>query len=122
SDTAVAFIDIYIQVPESLVTQGEVVAYPNPFRSQDRKVTLLYYLPAACNVKILVYDTFGNPVRKWELSPNEEGARMGLNRFEWDGRDQKRRRVASGAYIVQVVGFSHTETFFNRTAKVGVVW
>lgn len=122
SDTAVAFVDIYIQVPESLVTQGEVVAYPNPLRTQDRKVTLLYYLPSACNVKILVYDTFGNPVRKWELAPNDEGSRLGLNRFEWDGKDQKRRRVASGAYIVQIIGYSHTENFFNRTAKVGVVW
>ncbi|RKX71704.1 hypothetical protein DRP53_00530 [candidate division WOR-3 bacterium] len=122
SDTAETLISIYVQVPESLVIKGKIVAFPNPLTSSSREVVLLYYLPSACNVKILIYDTFGNPVRKWELAPGEEGARMGVNRFIWDGKDAHKRRVASGAYIVRIIGYSHTETPFNQTVKVGVVW
>jgi len=122
SDTAETLITIYVQVPESLVIKGRIVAFPNPLTSAHRQIMFLYYLPSACDVKILIYDTFGNPVQRWEIPSGQEGARMGVNRFVWDGKDRRKRRVASGAYIIQIIGYSHTEAPFNQTAKVGVVW
>ena len=66
--------------------------YPNPFNAAT---SLRYQLPEAVQVRLMVYDMLGRPVRQlvggWQAA--------GYYRVVWDGRDERGREVASGVYL-----------------------
>ncbi|MGQ9707652.1 MAG: hypothetical protein ACUVUR_02105, partial [bacterium] len=64
----------------------------------------------------------GNEVVSYKFRQGEPGARAGVNRVRWNGRNQEGRRVASGIYVVQIIGQLHTGTIFKSTYRLGVVW
>jgi len=70
-------------------------ARPNPFRDD---VTIEYSLPATGPVEIVIYDVSGRRTRR--LVSGVEAA--GVRQVHWDGRDESRRRVASGVYFVKM--------------------
>jgi flagellar hook assembly protein FlgD len=47
---------------------------------------------------------------------------FGDNTVYWDGRNNKGRRVASGVYLIQVLGRTGTVIDFKSLYRVGVVW
>ncbi len=76
-----------------------VFAYPNPFDPEAAPTRLMFTMNRPAEVTVRVYSVAGRLVRKAELS-----AAVGLNRFDWDGRDRVGDVVANGVYLVQLSG------------------
>lgn len=70
--------------------------YPNPF---NPTTTIAYNIPAACNVKIIVYNILGQIV----TTLLDEYKSPGQYAIIWDGTDIDGRPVASGLYFYQMV-------------------
>ena len=98
-------------------------AFPNPFGSINRDRTLIFYsLRQASSVKVTIYDPFGNEVWARRFNQGEPGAMLGDNTVYWDGTNNRGKRVASGIYLIQVLGELHTGLDFRSLYRVGVVW
>ena len=76
-------------VPQTFTLHG---AYPNPF---NPSTTIVYDLPAAAAVTLVVYDVLGREVRRVAVGGVGAGARHQI-RFEAGG-------LASGTYLYRVV-------------------
>ena len=74
---------------------GSLYAYPNPFNPQT---TLTFNLERSETVRITVFSADGRPVRV--LADRVFPA--GPNSASWNGRDDRGRRVPSGAYLVRL--------------------
>ncbi|MBA7510420.1 hypothetical protein ES705_02404 [subsurface metagenome] len=105
--------------PLGLISK-KVVNYPNPFHAGREDTTIQYYLNKSANVKMRIYDLFGNLVRTLDFSPGEEGGRMGRNRVAWDGRNGRGIVVANGGYICRVEAKAGKERKV-RIRKIGVL-
>lgn len=116
------YAGIFVEMPDPSLLDGGVVVFPNPFGFNQDRCEITYYLQRSSPIDITIYDTFGNTVRTWSARAGEEGALSGVNRVYWDGRNDRGRRVASGIYVVQLVGELHTGTTFNSTQRIGVAW
>ena len=86
-----------IQENEFGVSAGLTVgqAYPNPF---DQAVRVDYSLKVPGRVKIDVYNHAGQIIRTLDEAPRPSGLHTAI----WDGRDSAGRRVASGAYFMEI--------------------
>lgn len=122
SGVAESLVGIYVDIPDSGVMSGKIVAFPNPFGFNRDAAEIVYYLNRSAAVDVRIFDPFGNEVIGWSFSQGEPGARAGINRLMWNGRNRQGRRVASGVYVVQIVGQLHTGTVFRNTYRLGVVW
>jgi len=69
--------------------------YPNPFNSQT---VIQFELPTAAAVKLDIYGMTGRHVRTLFEGRRESGTHAVL----WDGRDARRRSVASGVYFYRL--------------------
>lgn len=105
--------------PLGLISE-KVVNYPNPFHAGRQDTTIQYYLNKPANVKMRIYDLFGNLVRTLDFSPGEEGGQMGRNRVPWDGRNGRGIVVANGGYICRVEVKAGQEKKV-RIRKIGVL-
>jgi hypothetical protein len=98
-------------------------AYPNPFGSINRDRTLIFYsLHRASSVRVTIYDPFGNEVWTQHYNQGEPGGLLGDNTVYWDGTNKKGQHVASGIYLIQVLGTLHTGVDYRSLYRVGVVW
>jgi flagellar hook assembly protein FlgD len=70
--------------------------FPNPF---NPLTTISYELARAVPVKLCVYDVAGRLVRGLRDGGVEQAGRHCV---EWDGRDDRGLRVASGVYIYRL--------------------
>jgi len=71
-------------------------AEPNPF---GRTIGIRYELPRRTRVSLVALDVTGRVVRR--LVDGETWA-AGSHRLEWDGRDERGRALASGAYRLRL--------------------
>jgi hypothetical protein len=100
--------------------------YPNPLGVETDRTTFAYDVPndpTISRIMIEIFDSFGELVWKKEMRPPEAGALLGRrNEVEWNGRNEKGYRVASGVYLVtfRVYGTNRV----HRSAKItlGVIW
>ncbi len=122
SGTAESLIGIYVNIPDSGLISGKIIAFPNPFGYNRSTAEIYYYLNHSSGVDLRIYDPFGNEVISYKFRQGEPGGRAGVNRVIWDGRNREGRRVASGVYLVQILGQLHTGTIFKSTYRLGVVW
>jgi hypothetical protein len=122
SGNAETLVGIFVSIPDSMVMKGEIIAFPNPFGAVRDAAEIYYYLNQSSPITVAIYDPFGNEVQSWRFQQNQPGARSGLNRIVWDGRNRRGRRVASGIYVIQIVGELHTGTTYNRSYRIGVAW
>lgn len=77
--------------------------YPNPFNPGTH---IPFDLPAATNVRFIVYDLLGQEVIRLadqELQP-------GYHQLIWAGRDARGRDVPAGIYIARLVTPSYTKS------------
>lgn len=122
SGAAEKFVEIYIKIPDKEVMLGNIIAFPNPFGFNRDATEICYYLNRTTPIDFRIYDPFGNEVISRQFRPGEEGAKVGINRVVWNGRNKEGRRVAAGVYVVQIVGEIHTAIVEKRTYRLGVVW
>lgn len=122
SGIAESLIGIYINIPDSGLTFGKIIAFPNPFGYNRSTAEIYYYLNRSSGIDFRIYDPFGNEVIRYKFKQGQPGGRAGVNKVNWDGRNREGRRVASGVYVVQVLGQLHTGTTFKSTYRLGVVW
>lgn len=115
------YLNILMEI-DTTVVPDSFIAYPNPMGIETQSMVFAYYLDSSCDVIIAIYDPFGNLVYQREIAPGGAGARAGLNRWIWYGRNDEGQRVASGAYYVVIKGWTHTATIFHKKMKVGVIW
>jgi flagellar hook assembly protein FlgD len=105
--------------PLELISE-KVVNYPNPFHAGREDTTIQYYLNKSANVKMHIYDLFGNLVRTLDFSLGEEGGQMGRNRVPWDGHNGRGIVVANGGYICRIEAKAGKERKV-RIRKIGVL-
>lgn len=88
--------DVATTVRDSLSTEIELAAYPNPF---NEKITIRFSLGAQRNlseISLTIFNSLGQKVRKIELDNRQ--------RITWRGRDDNFNHVASGVYIAVLTG------------------
>ncbi len=122
SGVAESLMGIYVDIPDSVVMLGKIIAFPNPFGFNQDAAEIFYYLNRSVPIDFRIYDPFGNEVISYKFNQGEEGAKAGINRVLWDGRNRWGRKVASGVYVVQIIGQLHTGTIVKRTYRLSVVW
>jgi hypothetical protein len=116
------YLNILPVIDTSAVTDS-FIAFPNPMGIDGNRMNFVYRLPYSCKLIFAIYDPFGNLIYREDLDPGVANkTQFGINRIVWDGRNQKRERVASGVYYAVLKAWSHTATIFNKKMKVGVVW
>jgi hypothetical protein len=77
--------------------------YPNPFNPRTH---IVYQLPRAEQVTLVVYNVMGQAVRR--LVDEVQGA--GEHEVVWQGQDEAGRPVASGIYFYQLTAGEFVET------------
>ncbi len=80
-----------------------ITIWPNPFKpSLGEKINIKYPVEVKANkVTIVIVDAFGNLVLKKEFT-EEEYTKEGFSIFEWDAKNSKGVKVASGIYQVAI--------------------
>lgn len=75
-----------------------------------RRMTIQYSLPVPQKVKLVMYDVAGRQVKEFENGTIEPG----MHTIQWNGRDDRGRKVASGVYFCRLeVGED-----FHKTEKI----
>jgi flagellar hook assembly protein FlgD len=78
-------------------------AFPNPLlRAQHRTVEWRYELPEAAPVEFRIFNLLGQETRYAALGWQPAGR----SQWQWDGRDQRGKVLASGVYFVEFVAGS----------------
>jgi hypothetical protein len=85
-------VDESIQLPKELRLKPN---YPNPFNAET---TILFDLPSAQRVRLIIYNILGQPVRV--LLDAVEAP--GFKKVQWNGRDDNGRLVGSGIYYIKL--------------------
>ena len=88
-----------LEMPENLVYELSQNA-PNPF---NPTTTIRYTLSEASDVRLVIYNVLGQPVRV--LVNGAQGA--GVYNVVWDGRDGQGHEVTSGVYLYRLVAGEH---------------
>jgi hypothetical protein len=91
--------------PHFLLNQN----YPNPFNLMT-KITCI--LPAACRIKLTIYDLSGRQVRKFV----DDCQTSGYKPFDWDGTNESGETVASGIYFYRLE--TEPEAGINQSTRV----
>lgn len=78
-------------------------SYPNPFNPET---TISYRLSLQQNVSVLIYNSIGQEIRRWDF----ENQSSGIHSVLWDGKDQFNREVSTGIYFVNLVSGGFTKT------------
>jgi hypothetical protein len=100
---------------------GTITNYPNPFHPGEAPTTIAYKLNDEARVTLKIYTLTGKLVLRREFAEGLTGGRVGLNEYQWDGRNGDGDFVASGGYIVVVDAIRSGQTIHNMRRKVGVV-
>lgn len=114
-------IGIFIEGDETVLA-GQAIAFPNPFGFSRENTEIQYYLPTSCDVTMAIYDPFGNLVITKVFKSGTEGAKNGVNKITWDGKNGKGKKVANGVYVFKVWGTVYTRKVFEKEARIGVIW
>ncbi|MFB0516682.1 MAG: T9SS type A sorting domain-containing protein, partial [Candidatus Neomarinimicrobiota bacterium] len=77
--------------------------YPNPFNPVS---TILYELPRASEVSLIVYDILGREVARLVDGHTEPG----YHQVKWNGRDKNGTELPSGIYIARLVTPEYTKS------------
>ena len=84
--------------------------FPNPMKD---KTTIIYYLGREANVEIKIFTIAGRLVKSLQTGIS----RYGVNYTEWDGRDEKGRKVSNGIYYLMVKP-EEGEPFYGKIAVI----
>ncbi|MBN1898485.1 MAG: VCBS repeat-containing protein [Spirochaetes bacterium] len=86
-------------IPVYQLTEYSFCNYPNPFDPNNESTCIEYLLLQDEDVKIYIYHMDGRLAIKFSFYKGNEGAREGINRIYWDGKDKNGNIVKSGVYF-----------------------
>jgi len=120
ADDYTSKVGIFIEGDEA-VLGGRVIAFPNPFGYNRDQTEIQYFLPTSCDVAISIYDPFGNLVITKKYQQGSEGAKNGINKITWDGKNGKGKPVANGIYVFKAWGTVYTRNVFDKELRIAVI-
>jgi hypothetical protein len=97
-----------------------LINYPNPFDSRQTATVIAYTLKQDSRVSVRLFSLLGQPVRSWEFSAGQAGARAGENRLAWDGTDESGQKVSAGGYVCQLL-VEEQSGLVQGVRKIGVI-
>jgi len=120
---AIARFGIFEVVSELVPSEGiaDFFNYPNPFNPNEELTHFRYLLGENSTVSLVIYDLFGNLVRRINVPSGTMGGHAGLNEIPWDGKNGSGVVVGNGGYIVHVQAVGDTKGKFRLKHKVGVL-
>ena len=121
SGSLIAELEIETSLVDPNASGGHITNYPNPFHPGETATTIAYKLGDDANVTLRIYTISGSLVLREDFHRGEQGGTVGLNEYQWDGRNGKGDYVASGGYIVLVEAEGNGETLHVMRRKVAVV-
>jgi hypothetical protein len=121
SNSIIAELDIETALVDPHAASGSITNYPNPFHPDETSTTIAYKLADDAIVTLKIYTLSGSLVLSKSFQRGMEGGRVGLNEYQWDGRNGKGRFVSSGGYIVVVEAQGYGETLHVMRRRVAVV-
>ena len=121
SGALVSELEIETALVDPNAPGGSITNYPNPFHPGEIATTIAYKLSDNANVTLRIYTLSGTLVLREDFARGEEGGVVGLNEYEWDGRNGNGDIVSSGGYIVVVEAEGNGETLHVMRRRVAVV-
>jgi predicted RNA-binding protein with TRAM domain len=121
SSSLVAEYDIETALVDPNKPGGTITSYPNPFHPDEGPTTIAYKLDNNARVTLKIYSLTGALVLRREFAEGSAGGVVGLNEYQWDGRNGDGIAVASGGYIVVVEAVHNGQTIHNMRRKVAAV-
>jgi hypothetical protein len=103
-----AALTALVPVSAGTGSTGSHAVYPNPFTAGT---TFQLSLPKSSNIRIVVYDLLGKPVRVLYDGPHDAAENSPV---PWDGNDETGRPVEPGIYICTLFA----ENVFVKGVKV----
>ena len=102
-----------ISTDHSTITREFVLHqnYPNPF---NPTTTILYTIPHASNVQVIIYDILGNAVK---TLVNKNMA-AGTHTVQWNGTNDAGEQVSSGVYLYRLTVNRTNDIPFVKTRKM----
>lgn len=95
--------------------------YPNPIwrgtETKNASTTICFRLPAASQVVIKIYNSFGQEVHELVNQHFETGQ----HQVEWNSHDHPRNQLASGVYFMRMTVKSRFSSEFVRIRKILLV-
>jgi len=70
-------------------------SYPNPMREN---CAINFWLPKEEKAELSIYDVAGRKIREWVIGRREGGKQA----IQWDGKDEKGRKVPGGVYFYRL--------------------
>lgn len=98
-----------------------VTAYPNPFNSQERPITIFYLLDQDADVSIEIYNVDGIPIRQFKFYSGAIGGHRGANSIIWDGKDEQGKTLPDDVYYTLISGNSQDPALQFILKNVGSV-
>lgn len=86
-------------VPVYYLPENSFVSYPNPFDPNRQNTIIEYLLTQNEKINLIIYDMSGQIVYDWTFYPGDKGAKQGINRISWNGRNEQGDLVANGLYF-----------------------
>jgi hypothetical protein len=87
-----------IQTSKPVDTLTKLSNYPNPFNSNLKDTTIVYFLNQDMDITIKIYNIYGKKVYEKNCFSSENGGSEGNNEIIWDGTDQAGNRLPMGSY------------------------
>lgn len=125
-DTVSTSYEIIVNLTPSTAEDGQVVNYPNPFGSEFQNTLIDYYLAEDANVRLQIFDLFGNLVWSADFDAGAEGG-MGRtssdhpNSIEWEGVNDQGQKVGNGGYILVAKAVANGKVIMSTQRKIAVL-
>ncbi len=121
SGALISELEIETSLVDPNAAGGSITNYPNPFHPGETETTIAYKLDDNANVTLRIYTISGSLVLRKDFTRGEQGGTVGLNEYQWDGRNGNGDFVASGGYIVVIEAEGNGETLHVMRRRVAVV-
>ena len=91
-----------------------VISAPNPFNPNRETAHIQYQLGQASDVELVLFSLSGERLLTRRFAAGDSGAQVGLNEFEWDGRNDFGETVSNGPYVAYLTVRSNGKTKSGR--------
>ncbi|MFC1477936.1 hypothetical protein ACFL57_00575 [Candidatus Margulisiibacteriota bacterium] len=96
--------DLTVPASAAAAIVGDALNYPNPFGGTGEPTTkIAYQLTAKVDIDMYFYNITGERLLHKVIAAGENGARIGYNEVEWDGRNSYGEQAGNGVYIVHII-------------------